>query len=177
MEGIQGSGKVWWMREANMKSKGWKRENSWQVVGNSTSVISAVFLLPALLMDSVQAGPLHKFLLQPLGIQHRSPSDVVVRCGGRAACFRPSKRALSLPDLCPCIVTFTSASQSFSSLGIQGDAQSGKTWVLHFLQVASVQFSCSVVSDSLKPHGLQHTRPACPSPTPGVDSNSCPLSR
>jgi len=39
------------------------------------------------------------------------------------------------------------------------------------------QFSCSVVSDSLRPHGLQHTRPPCPSPTPGVYSNSCPLSR
>ena len=41
----------------------------------------------------------------------------------------------------------------------------------------SVQFSCSVVSDSLWPHGLQHTRPPCPSPTPRVYSNSCPLSR
>ena len=40
----------------------------------------------------------------------------------------------------------------------------------------SVQFSCSVVSDSLRPHGLQHARPACPSPTPRVHSNSCPLS-
>ena len=40
-----------------------------------------------------------------------------------------------------------------------------------------VQFSCSVVSNSLRPHGLQHTRPPCPSPTPGVYSNSCPLSR
>ena len=39
-----------------------------------------------------------------------------------------------------------------------------------------VQFSCSVVSDSLRPHGLQHTRPPCPSPTPGIYSNSCPLS-
>ena len=37
------------------------------------------------------------------------------------------------------------------------------------------QFSCSVVSNSLRPHGLQHTRPPCPSPTPGVYSNSCPL--
>ena len=41
----------------------------------------------------------------------------------------------------------------------------------------SVQFSCSVMSDSLRLHGLQHARPPCPSPTPGVDSNSCPLSR
>ena len=39
-----------------------------------------------------------------------------------------------------------------------------------------VQFSCSVVSDSLQPHELQHARPPCPSPTPGVYSNSCPLS-
>ena len=42
---------------------------------------------------------------------------------------------------------------------------------------SSVQFSPSVVSDSLRPHGLQHTRPPCPLPTPGVYSNSCPLSR
>ena len=41
----------------------------------------------------------------------------------------------------------------------------------------SVQFSCSVVSNSLWPHGLHHARPPCPSPTPRVDSNSCPLSR
>ena len=40
----------------------------------------------------------------------------------------------------------------------------------------SVQFSRSVVSNSLRPHGLQHTRPPCPSPTPGVYSSSCPLS-
>ena len=37
------------------------------------------------------------------------------------------------------------------------------------------QFSCSVVSDSLQPHTLQHTRLPCPSPTPRVCSNSCPL--
>ena len=42
---------------------------------------------------------------------------------------------------------------------------------------ASVQFSGSVVSDSLRPHELQHARPPCPSPTPGVHSNSHPLSR
>ena len=41
----------------------------------------------------------------------------------------------------------------------------------------SVQFSHSVVSNSLQPHELQHTRPPCPSPTPRVHSNSCPLSR
>ena len=41
----------------------------------------------------------------------------------------------------------------------------------------SIQFSHSVVSDYLWPHGLQHARLPCPSPTPGVYSNSCPLSQ
>ena len=40
----------------------------------------------------------------------------------------------------------------------------------------SVQFSRSVVSNSLRPHESQHARPPCPSPTPGVYPNSCPLS-
>ena len=39
--------------------------------------------------------------------------------------------------------------------------------------ISSVQFSHSVVSDSLRPHESQHTRPPCPSPTPGVYPNSC----
>ena len=42
---------------------------------------------------------------------------------------------------------------------------------------SSVQFSHSVVSDSLQPHGLQHTRPPCTSPTPRVYPNPCPLSQ
>ena len=37
--------------------------------------------------------------------------------------------------------------------------------------------SCSVMSDSLRSHGLQHARPPCPSPAPGVYSNSCPSSQ
>ena len=47
-------------------------------------------------------------------------------------------------------------------------------WII--TKASSVQFTCSVVSDSLWLHGLQHARPPCPSPTPGVYSNSCPLS-
>ena len=46
-----------------------------------------------------------------------------------------------------------------------------------YVVVHCTQFSCSVMSDSLGAHELQHTRPPCPSPTPGVYSNSCPLSR
>ena len=42
--------------------------------------------------------------------------------------------------------------------------------------ISSVQFSCSVMSDSLQPHGLQHARLPCPSPTPGACSDSCPSS-
>ena len=41
----------------------------------------------------------------------------------------------------------------------------------------TVQFRCSVLSDSLRPHGLQHTRPPCPSPALGDCSNSCPSSQ
>ena len=46
-----------------------------------------------------------------------------------------------------------------------------------FLHFSSLQFSHSVVSDSLRPHGLPHDRLPCPSPTLGAYSNSCPLSR
>ena len=59
-----------------------------------------------------------------------------------------------------------SASASVLPMNIQG-----------YYPFNSVQFTYSVVSNSLKPHGLQHARPPCPSPTPGVYSNSCPLNR
>ena len=56
----------------------------------------------------------------------------------------------------------------FSSIG----------WLIQccFYYISSVQFSCSVVSDSLQPHESQHARPSCPSPSSGVHSNTCPLS-
>ena len=51
----------------------------------------------------------------------------------------------------------------------------------HMLQlrlgISSVQFSCSVISDFLQPHGLQHARLPCPSSTPRACANSCPLSQ
>ena len=51
-------------------------------------------------------------------------------------------------------------------------------WVIaEFKNISSVQFSCSVVSDSLWPHESQHARPPCPSPTHGIHPNSCPSSR
>ena len=52
-----------------------------------------------------------------------------------------------------------------------------KIFANHITDKGSVQFSRSVMSDSLQPHELQHARPPCPSPTPGVHRNSCPLSQ
>ena len=60
-----------------------------------------------------------------------------------------------------------------SSLDIYIASSAGSTDALQF---SSVQFSRSVVSDSLQPHESQHTRPPCPSPTPGVHSDSRLLS-
>ena len=51
------------------------------------------------------------------------------------------------------------------------------TYLLCLLHGLKVQFSRSVMSDSLRPHGLQHARPPCPLPTPRACSNSCPLSQ
>ena len=51
-------------------------------------------------------------------------------------------------------------------------------YVIAFLsRISSVQFSRSLVSSSLRPRELQHSRPPCPAPTPGVHSNSRPLSQ
>ena len=47
---------------------------------------------------------------------------------------------------------------------------------VNLLQLSSIQFSHQVMANSLRPHGLQHARPPCPSPTHGVYSHSCPLS-
>ena len=54
-------------------------------------------------------------------------------------------------------------------------AVTNSAWML--LHISSVQFSHSVMFDSLQPHGLQHARLACPSPTSRVCSNSCPSSQ
>ena len=76
------------------------------------------------------------------------------------------------------------SSQNSKQLRDGGTSQVEGLWEQHRQQplhriyaTCSVQFSCSVVSDSLRPRGLQHARPPCPSPTPGVHSNSCPSSQ
>ena len=67
----------------------------------------------------------------------------------------------------------------FADFGIRGPCNQYPMdiggWL--YIQLSSVQFSRSVMSNSLQSHEPQHARPACPSPTPRVDPNSCPLSR
>ena len=75
---------------------------------------------------------------------------------------------------------------------VHGVAESAATEQLHFhlyiyiyalcvcvdfIFISPVKFSRSVMSDSLRPHELQHARPPCPSPTPGAHSNSSSLSQ
>ena len=62
-----------------------------------------------------------------------------------------------------------------SKTRVMGSVPGQETKIPH--QFSSVQFSCSVVSDSLRSHESQHARPPCPSPTPGVHSDSRPSSQ
>ena len=100
----------------------------------------------------------------------------------------PRARSNSRPSSRWCHPTISSSVVSFSS-NLQSQHQGLFQWVRSSHQVAkglefsdvltshSVQFSCSVVSDSLWPHESQCARPPCPSPTPGVHPNPCPSSR
>ena len=65
------------------------------------------------------------------------------------------------------------AKEESEKAGLKLNSQ--KTKIMASDPISSVQFSCSIMSDSLRPHELQYTRPPCPSPTPGVHSNPCPL--
>ena len=68
-------------------------------------------------------------------------------------------------------------SPSYSHRGTFDLTEYAEAFKHHLHPISSVQFSRSVVSDSLWSHELQHTRPPCPSPTPGVHSNSRPSSQ
>ena len=77
--------------------------------------------------------------------------------------------------VCVCVCARARAhahTTSYLSIHLSTDIE-----VASMSRFSSVQFSCSVVSNYLQPHGLQHTRPPCPSPTPEVYSNPRPLSR
>ena len=118
--------------------------------------------------------------LQPHGLQHaRLPCLTISRSLLKFMSIE-SVTPSNHPILCCPLLLLLSIFPSirvFSNrmaLGIRW----AKYWSFTFSPSSeSVQFSPSVVSDSLRPHGLQHTRLPCPSPTPRVYSNSCPLSR
>ena len=82
---------------------------------------------------------------------------------------------------CPVLKTRVTADSLWRASGFPSNSQLDiSLWLPldkdSFSQFSSVQFSRSVMSDSLQPHESQHTRPPCPSPTPAVHPNSCPSS-
>ena len=72
---------------------------------------------------------------------------------------------LQLPDYC------------FLFFSLPLDQELKRNYPDCFQDLALLRFSHSVVSNALQPHGLQYVRLPCPTPSPGVCSNSCPLSR
>ena len=77
-----------------------------------------------------------------------------------------------------CATLWTAAHQAPPSMELPRQKYwSGLPFPSPHWSISSVQFSRSVMSNSLRPHELQHTRPLCLSPTPGIHPNSCPSSR
>ena len=91
----------------------------------------------------------------------------------------PSPPALNLAQHQGLFKWVSSSHQVAKVLKFQLQHQSFQ-WIIYLLANIGYQykyqFSCSVVSDSLQPHGLQHARVPCPSPTRRACSNSCPSS-
>ena len=122
--------------------------------------------------------------LQPRGLQHARlpcPSLSPKVCSNSrplsqwchsalSSSFIPFPLALSLSQHQGLFQCVGSSHQVATILELQLQHQS-------FQWISSVQFSLSVISDSLQPHGLQHARLPCPSPTPGACSNLCPSSQ
>ena len=95
--------------------------------------------------------------------------EATVRTGhGTTDCFQIGKRVRQGYILSPCLFNLY-AEYIMRNAGLE-EAQAG-------IKISSVQFSCSVMSDSLQPHESQHARPPCPSPTLRVYPNLCPSSR
>ena len=93
----------------------------------------------------------------------------------------PSPRDLPHPGIKPWPPAFadrffTAWSTRKAQQGIEGSKRLLRKSTKQLRIEESVQFSCSDVSDSLRPHEPQHARPPCPLPTPGFQPNPCPLS-
>ena len=100
-----------------------------------------------------------------MSIKSMMPSNPLILCHS----------LLLQPSIIPRVRIFL-RTQFFESGG-QSIRMSPSVSVLPMNIQGSVQFSSSVLSDSLWPHESQHAGPPCPSPTPGVHSDSCPLNR
>ena len=81
------------------------------------------------------------------------------------------KKRFGQSQICRTKTTILRQKQTWSDV-----SENQGTRITSYQKLSLVQFSFSVVSNSLQPHESQHARPPCPSPTPGVYSNSCPSS-
>ena len=125
-------------------------------------------------LAAAQAGG--EFALPPDGPQVPSLSSSkgqVLPRRGRKPAFTAPGAALNSPTLQP----QTTLGTKYYHLQFEESMGRSKLICPHHRFIESVQFSHSVVSDSLQPRGLQHARPPCPSPTPVAYPNTCPLSR
>ena len=121
-------------------------------------------------------------------IQNRMALDMLTAAQGRTCAIIKAECCVYIPD------TSVNVSAALDDMKNQVKTMSNENIIylselrsylgwrviggkLYLSLFSSVQFSCSVMSDSLRPHESQHTRPPCLSPTPGVHSNSCPWSR
>ena len=95
------------------------------------------------------------------GMKNRHSQETVIKCA-------LERRKVAPANMCRCVC------MDAGELCGNPIPHPSESVYLHCLLLL---FSHSVVSDSLWPHGLQHARPPCPSPSPGVYSNSCPLSQ
>ena len=146
---------------------------SWQIEGVFSTVDSVTTELLLLLSCPVMSDS-----LQPHGLQHTRPL-----CPSPSSEVCPSSCPLHQwchPTVSSSVISFSSCPQSFPASVFSSESALWIRWPKYWsfsFSISSVQFSRSVMSDSLQPHGLQHTRPLCFSPTPGIYSNSCPLSQ
>ena len=124
---------------------------------------------PVLSLTAHLCHPREQWLLVPLA-PHTVPNTIKITsslriCQNQNIRYYPQMKILWVF----CFYKFSSLKKLYTKLSLNFQAL--------FFKTVSVQFSRSVVSNSLRPHELQHARPPCPSPTPGVHSNSCPSSR
>ena len=124
---------------------------------------------------------LKEWLLQKTYSSQMDPFDMLVQDKNTLLHYNPCTNEL-LQCYLKCGPQMKASSQtvfyhsttSYIYTSINSESTQLKTFISTF---SSVQFSRSVVSDSLRPHESQHARPPCPSPTPGVHSDSCASSR